>query len=101
VTNQFANAEWHWTKYEKWNCCQIPDWLNLDSLQSKFNQNLEQVNGCDNSECINKEVNAISVSSNNDDNLQQTIIQSNKCEAGATCINFAGNIYLLDASPVH
>lgn len=89
ISNQNANAEWHWTKYEKWNCCEIPSWLNSKGM---FNHNLEQSNECENSECINGG-NEITGKGNADS--QQTIIQSNRCISGATCINSAGNVYLI------
>lgn len=27
MSNQYANAEWKWTKYDEWNCCKLRDWM--------------------------------------------------------------------------
>jgi hypothetical protein len=67
--------------------------LTLDKLKGKLNQKIEQSNECENSECINEGVNEITGKGNS--NSQQTIIQSNQCASGATCINSAGNVYLI------
>ena len=67
--------------------------VTLSKLKGKFNQKIEQSNECENSECMNEGVNEIS--GNGNANSQQTIIQSNQCASGATCINSAGNVYLI------
>ena len=64
-------------------------------FSGKFNQKIEQSNVCENSQCINEGANEISINGNNSPNSQQTIIQSNECASGATCINSAGNVYLI------
>ena len=67
--------------------------ITLDQLKGKFNQKIEQSNECENSECTNEGVNEITGKGNT--NSQQTVIQSNQCASGATCINSAGNVYLI------
>ncbi|SRR6266540_162271 len=67
--------------------------LTLDKLKGKFNQKIEQTNECENSECINEGVNEIT--GNGNTNSKQTIVQTNECASGATCINSAGNVYLV------
>ena len=62
-------------------------------FSGKFNQKIEQSNECENSKCINEGVNEINGNSNT--NSQQTIIQSNQCASGATCINSGGSVYLI------
>jgi hypothetical protein len=63
------------------------------NLKGKLNQKVEQSNECENSQCVNEGANEIS--GNGNTNSQQTIIQSNQCASGATCINSAGNVYLI------
>lgn len=70
--------------------------LDLGSLKGKFSQKLEQSNECENSKCINEGANEIT--GNGNANSQQTIVQSNECASGATCINSAGNVYLIGSS---
>jgi hypothetical protein len=67
--------------------------LSIDKLKGKFSQKLEQTNECENSECINEGMNEITGSGNGDS--KQTIIQTNTCASGATCINSAGNVYYI------
>jgi hypothetical protein len=67
--------------------------LNLDKLRGKLNQKIAQNNECENSKCINEGVNEINGISNA--NSEQTIIQTNTCASGATCINSAGNVYFI------
>jgi hypothetical protein len=66
-------------------------------LSGKFDQKIEQTNECDNSQCINEGGNEITVNGKDNANVdsQQRIVQSNQCAAGATCINSAGNVYLI------
>ena len=68
-------------------------------LSGKFNQKIEQSNECVNSQCVNEGGNEITVNGNGNGNgkvdSQQTIIQSNQCADGATCINSAGNVYVI------
>ena len=87
-------------KLKQHNLCVDSECLNegynqvtLSKLKGKFNQKIEQSNECENSECMNEGVNEIS--GNGNANSQQTIIQSNQCASGATCINSAGNVYLI------
>src|SRR6266540_4560981 len=63
-------------------------------FSGKFNQKIEQTNECENSQCINEGGNEITINGNSNVN-SQTIIQSNECASGATCINSAGNVYLV------
>lgn len=70
--------------------------LDVGSLKGDFSQKLEQSNECENSECLNEGANEITGSGNA--NSQQTIVQSNECASGATCINSAGNVYLIGSS---
>lgn len=67
--------------------------LSIDKLKGKFSQKLEQTNECENSECINEGLNGIT--DNGNGNSKQTIIQTNTCSSGATCINSAGNVYYI------
>ncbi len=75
--------------------------LSLDKLKGKlsgkFNQKIEQSNECVNSQCVNEGGNEITVNGNGNGKVdsQQTIIQSNQCADGATCINSAGNVYVI------
>lgn len=77
--------------------------LSIDKLKGKFsgkfNQKIEQSNECVNSQCVNEGGNEITVNGNGNGNgkvdSQQTIIQSNQCADGATCINSAGNVYVI------
>jgi hypothetical protein len=66
-------------------------------LSGKFNQKIEQSNECVNSQCVNEGGNEITVNGNSKGKVdsQQTIVQSNQCADGATCINSAGNVYLI------
>ena len=73
--------------------------VTLSKLKGKFNQKIEQSNECENSECMNEGVNEIS--GNDKAKSQQTIIQSNPCASGATCINSAGNVYLIGNPPAN
>lgn len=70
--------------------------LAIDKLKGIFSQKLKQTNECENSECMNEGANEIT--GNGNANSQQTIIQSNECASGATCINSAGNVYLIGGS---
>ncbi|MGG6461046.1 MAG: hypothetical protein ACM3JQ_06440 [Candidatus Eiseniibacteriota bacterium] len=70
--------------------------LDLGNLKGKFSQKLQQSNECENSKCLNEGVNQINGDGNA--NSQQAIIQSNECAFGATCINSAGNVYLIGRS---
>lgn len=76
--------------------------LSIDKLNGKLsghlNQRIEQSNECVNSQCINEGGNEITVNGNGKVDSQQTIIQSNQCADGATCINSAGNVYLIGHS---
>jgi hypothetical protein len=67
--------------------------LSIGKLKGKFSQKIEQTNECENSECINEGMNEITGNGNGDS--KQTIIQTNTCASGATCINSAGNVYLI------
>jgi hypothetical protein len=75
--------------------------LSIDKLKGKlsgkFNQKIEQSNECVNSQCVNEGGNEITVNGNGNGKVdsQQTIVQSNQCADGATCINSAGNVYLI------
>jgi hypothetical protein len=87
-------------KLEQHNLCVDSECLNegynqllFNKLKGKFNQKIEQINECDNSECINEGVNEFT--GNGNTNSQQTIVQSNTCASGATCINSAGDIYFI------
>lgn len=71
--------------------------LAIDKLKGIFSQKLEQINECENSECINEGANEITGSGNGDS--KQTIIQTNTCTSGATCINSGGNVYLIGNNP--
>ena len=66
-------------------------------LSGKFNQKIEQSNECVNSQCVNEGGNEITVNDNGNGKVdsQQTIVQSNQCADGATCINYAGNVYVI------
>jgi hypothetical protein len=64
-------------------------------LSGHLNEKIEQSNECVNSQCINERGNDISVNGNDKVDSQQTIVQSNQCADGATCINSAGNVYLI------
>jgi hypothetical protein len=66
-------------------------------LSGKFNQKIEQSNECVNSQCVNEGGNEITVNGNSKGKIdsQQTIVQSNQCADGATCINSAGNVYVI------
>jgi hypothetical protein len=68
-------------------------------FSGKFNQKIEQSNECVNSQCINEGANEIAVNGNGNGNgkvdSQQTIVQTNQCADGATCINSAGNVYVI------
>ena len=66
-------------------------------LSGKFNQKIEQSNECVNSQCVNEGGNEITVNGNSKGKVdsQQTIVQSNQCADGATCINSAGNVYVI------
>jgi hypothetical protein len=66
-------------------------------LSGKFNQKIEQSNECVNSQCVNEGGNEITVNDNGNGKVdsQQTIVQSNQCADGATCINSAGNVYVI------
>ena len=70
-------------------------------FSGKFNQKIEQSNECVNSQCVNEGGNEITVNGNGNGNgngkvdSQQTIVQSNQCADGATCINSAGNVYVI------
>lgn len=88
------------------NLCVDSDCLNegnnqftIDKLKGKFsgkfNQKIEQSNECVNSQCINEGANEIAVHGNGKVDSQQTIVQSNQCADGATCINSAGNVYVI------
>ena len=76
--------------------------LSIDKLNGKLsghlNQRIEQSNECVNSQCVNEGGNEITVNGNGKVDSQQTIIQSNQCADGATCINSAGNVYLIGHS---
>ena len=76
--------------------------LSIDKLDGKLsghlNQRIEQSNECVNSQCVNEGGNEITVNGNGKVDAQQTIIQSNQCADGATCINSAGNVYLIGHS---
>ena len=76
--------------------------LSIDKLNGKLsghlNQRIEQSNECVNSQCVNEGGNEITVNGNGKVDSQQTIIQSNQCADGATCINSAGNVYLIGQS---
>ena len=94
-------------------------------IYTKVNQQLRQHNLCVNSDCLNEGYNQLSidklngklsghlnqrieqsneggneitVNGNGKVDSQQTIIQSNQCADGATCINSAGNVYLIGHS---
>ena len=75
--------------------------LSIDKLEgkfsAKFNQKIEQSNECVNSQCVNEGGNEITVNGNGNGKVdsQQTIVQSNQCADGATCINSAGNVYVI------
>jgi hypothetical protein len=69
--------------------------LSIDNLKGKFNQKIEQSNECVNSQCVNEGGNEITVNGNGKVDSQQTIVQSNQCADGATCINSAGNVYVI------
>ena len=75
--------------------------LSIDKLKGKlsgkFNQKIEQSNECVNSQCVNEGGNEITVNGNSKGKVdsQQTIVQSNQCADGATCINSAGNVYVV------
>jgi len=75
--------------------------LSIDKLKGKlsgkFNQKIEQSNECVNSQCVNEGGNEITVNGNTKGKVdsQQTIVQSNQCADGATCINSAGNVYVI------
>jgi hypothetical protein len=75
--------------------------LSIDKLKGKlsgkFNQKIEQSNECVTSQCVNEGGNEITVNGNSNGKVdsQQTIVQSNQCADGATCINSAGNIYVM------
>lgn len=75
--------------------------LSIDKLEGKFsgkfNQKIEQSNECVNSQCVNEGGNEITVNGNGNGKVdsQQTIVQSNQCADGATCINSAGNVYVI------
>ena len=71
--------------------------LSIDNLKGKFNQKIEQSNECVNSQCVNEGGNEITVNGNGKSKVdsQQTIVQSNQCADGATCINSAGNVYVI------
>jgi len=73
--------------------------LSIDKLKGKFSQKLEQTNECENSECINEGMNEITGNGNGNGNTKQTITQTNTCTSGATCINSAGNVYLIGQTP--
>jgi hypothetical protein len=73
--------------------------LSIDKLKGKFSQKLEQTNECENSECINEGMNEITGNGNGNGNAKQTITQTNTCASGATCINSAGNVYLIGQTP--
>ena len=49
------------------------------------------------SQCVNEGGNEITVNGNGNGKVdsQQTIVQSNQCADGATCINSAGNVYVI------
>ena len=64
-------------------------------FSGKFNQKIEQSNECVNSQCINEGTNEIALNGNGKVDSQQTIVQSNQCADGATCINSAGNVYVI------
>jgi hypothetical protein len=75
--------------------------LSIDKLKGKlsgkFNQKIEQSNECVTSQCVNEGGNEITVNGNSNGKVdsQQTIVQSNQCADGATCINSAGNVYVM------
>ena len=75
--------------------------LSIDKLKGKlsgkFNQKIEQSNECVTSQCVNEGGNEITVNGNGNGKVdsQQTIVQSNQCADGATCINSAGNVYVI------
>ena len=76
--------------------------LSIDKLNGKhsghLNQRIEQSNECVNSQCVNEGGNEVIVNGNGKVDSQQTIVQSNQCADGATCINSAGNVYLIGQS---
>lgn len=69
----------------------------LNKIKGNFNQKMEQTNECENSLCGNEGVNELT--GNGNTNSKQTIIQTNTCASGATCINSAGNVDLIGNTP--
>lgn len=69
----------------------------LNKIKGNFNQKMEQTNECEDSLCSNEGVNELT--GNGNTNSKQTIIQTNTCASGATCINSAGNVYLIGNAP--
>jgi hypothetical protein len=61
-------------------------------ISGKISQDLSQHNECNDSVCANEGYNEVKIGGNED--VNQELVQINKCSKGATCINSAGNVVL-------